>query len=880
MLSHDPALLQLLVKLCRYHADFRQRFFAILSWQTHDPGSVLAICAHLTTFLEGTILLDTVPASACFHHQPTVAELLALVRLRPTNALRTTLRDQAAKGNYAAGVAVCTHLLETSEPSTTVELFRTVIAKRPDDVAPDLAKAEVLLACLAIRKCGTLVRDDIRRFVKTLVNGGDHVGPAEVVCSVLDHAPSTKLLAQAANMLERADDPAPLWVCRLASRPQVAINRSEPFRWHEYTASMSSKDRYLRLAMLQHKLGVVDGCTEDGFAVLRDACHTLPFWESEPWKWHLHPERWNATQSTFPFDRSFADDSAANDCEDTDDTDGASGAAPYDIAYLLPFLLGQFRILHVQLSDTTWGAVIETLLKQVFAVAAPVLMLGSSCDDDCLRGCSLDSLAILADALHRLCQHQQELKVFKEAPQSLGLLRVLQNGFEIGESSWIPPAAPTIQTAVLATAAGVVLHPDHELFMVVVRMMSKSVRLSPSVLPLFRMLFQSPSVAGHHQRRAWMLKALRRGVAGLSTAGGRATFRALVRDVAVEVVLATMSSPFCDWPTWFSAADVLVAVTAPGRTGGTEERAQAGKRARILVSIMGLLPWMQRNAAVLVSRFGEMYARRRAVSALLQILENTAQACLGGPVDRLSTTAVRACFAAGSHVVHSQVALVTAELSRAAVVLGGAAVAAGCDDLAQQVLPRLVCLLSVAPQLAVRQNVVAEGSAGQVGDGLRCLSAVRVAVCAVLRAVPRPEVAFVSLRPCDVFCVLGAAFRDPGALSLAEHALQRTLSWNAQSEQRMLLGLTSIAAYLSTAPSKVDAVWTTRVAESCSWVPDVEPSAAQRVRNLAEALRVGRAAARTALGDELQDDCPIAAVRDDSDSDSADDLPVSDADVA
>jgi len=645
---------------------------------------------------------------------------------------------------------------------------------------------------------------------------------------------------------------------------------------------MSSKDRLLRLAMMQHKLGVVDSCTEQGFAVLRDVSHTLPFWESEPWKWHLHPERWNATQSMFPFNRSFADALAAvegdRDCNDVGGIGSeASGTPPYDIAYLLPFLLGQFRILHLQLAETTWGAVIETLLKQVFAVAAPVLILGSSCEDDSLRACSLDSLAILADALHRLCQHQRELKVFKEAPQSLGLLRVLQNSFEIDESSWIPPAAPTIQTAVLATAAGVVLHPDHELFMVVVRMMSKSVCLSPSVLPLFRMLFQSPSVGGHHQRRAWILKALRRGVTGLSSAGGRATFRALVRDVAVEVVLATMSSPFCDWPTWFAAADVLVAVTATRRTGDSGERWQSSKRVRILVSIVGLLPWIQRNAAALVSRFGEMYARRKAVSTLLQVLENTAEACLGGPVQQATTATVRACFASGSHVVHSQVALATAELSRAAVALGEAAVSGGCDDVAQQVLPRLVCLLSVAPQLAVRETLVTEGSSGKAGDGIRCLRGVRVAVCAVLLTVPRPQVAFVSLRPCDVFCVLGAALGEATALTLAEQALQRASDWNFQSEQRMLLALVSIAAHVSTASTQADVAWTMRVAESCSWVPDVEARAAQRVRKLAEALRVGRAAASKALGEEVRGDCPMAAAQNTSDSESVDDPALSEA---
>eukprot|EP00397_Hematodinium_sp_SG-2012_P001317 GEMP01001318.1.p1 GENE.GEMP01001318.1~~GEMP01001318.1.p1 ORF type:complete len:1664 (+),score=313.68 GEMP01001318.1:503-5494(+) len=212
---------------------------------------------------------------------------------------------------------------------------------------------------------------------------------------------------------------------------------------------------------------------------------------------------------------------------DTLDTFFASEKGPdvYDLSYLLPFfyarLLTAFSTDSLPLRLVCQGGVLQVLL---YGLATE------------WRKWAYQGLMVVDAALQKGWQkdHQNRM-AFREVPQITLLLESLRNAIPAPESGY-PRLAPLI-CAFMASAVGIMLRPEHSLYLDVGRFFITRPHIDVEDVPMFYQLFYSE----RSEDRKWIIKVLRRGGPNWSI---------FARRHMVQSILSFAGSTLCDFGTW------------------------------------------------------------------------------------------------------------------------------------------------------------------------------------------------------------------------------------------------------------------------------------------------------------------------------------------
>lgn len=179
----------------------------------------------------------------------------------------------------------------------------------------------------------------------------------------------------------------------------------------------------------------------------RSWAQLLKPWTSSSWE-NLDQRRVRATTEDFAFDtqkRTLAEDKA-------DEKDA------YDIAYLLPFLVGQLRLTYQESHQMASQSLGATLSAVMCGGALEVLLLATACSDEMLRACAFEALSIVVAMSHywNVTSFEKDewstggkRLPFRELPELVRLLCYVRDGLPTPEDD-LPPTLPRLAASFYA----------------------------------------------------------------------------------------------------------------------------------------------------------------------------------------------------------------------------------------------------------------------------------------------------------------------------------------------------------------------------------------------------------------------------------------------
>ncbi|CAJ1332170.1 unnamed protein product, partial [Effrenium voratum] len=365
----------------------------------------------------------------------------------------------------------------------------------------------------------------LKRFVKL---GGR--GAARVLRALKPRAAEAPWAVAAARRALSEGEGLPLWLLEhallwwpllLAKKPKL-----EPFLQKvqaSYSASLSRAD------LLSRDLLLAAAGMEEGWGSpwsFRHWAASLKPW-TKSFEWDLDQRRVKATTDHFRFDRcaSSAETSASEREKD-------KGEDAYDIAYLLPFLVGQLRLTY-QESDG-WGsqALGATLGAVCLGGAVEILLLATACSDPTLRACAFEALSIVLAVANlwnvTIVETEEATRLpFRELPELVRLLCYVRDAVELPEDG--VPETSRLAASFFAACVPVVAQPQHFLYPALAKHFLGRPAANFQEIPLFHQLMFSGTADVGQEARVWLLRVVRRGLGGGRDAGDKLTRRALMR---------------------------------------------------------------------------------------------------------------------------------------------------------------------------------------------------------------------------------------------------------------------------------------------------------------------------------------------------------------
>jgi len=209
----------------------------------------------------------------------------------------------------------------------------------------------------------------------------------------------------------------------------------------------------------------------------------------------------------------------------------------YDLSFLLPFFYAR---LHTEFSN-------QTLPLRLVCQGGilQVLLYGLATDH---REWAYRGLSVVESALQQgLQKDDQHRMAFREVPQITLMLESLRNAIPAPTSGY--PMLPPLICAFMATATGIMLRPDHSLYLDVGRFFLARPFLDLEDVPMFCRRFYSE----RSEDRTWIIKVLRRGGPNWSL---------FARRHVVQSVLSFAGSILCDFGTWADSLRFLCTLHA------------------------------------------------------------------------------------------------------------------------------------------------------------------------------------------------------------------------------------------------------------------------------------------------------------------------------
>ncbi|CAJ1384936.1 unnamed protein product [Effrenium voratum] len=494
-----------------------------LSWKMGAPNAVLRLAAALAQF-EPIAALDAVEGlkASALRPLPPEEHLLALLHNNPLPMLeKLVIKAMEDDGGLRAAL-FWLHLGRRKSPAACQFLEKICDLELQEEEL--LQAAEPVAALLETEELEPL-EVQLKRFVKL---GGR--GAARVLRALKPRAAEAPWAVAAARRALSEGEGLPLWLLEhallwwpllLAKKPKL-----EPFLQKvqaSYSASLSRAD------LLSRDLLLAAAGMEEGWGSpwsFRHWAASLKPW-TKSFEWDLDQRRVKATTDHFRFDRcaSSAETSASEREKD-------KGEDAYDIAYLLPFLVGQLRLTY-QESDG-WGsqALGATLGAVCLGGAVEILLLATACSDPTLRACAFEALSIVLAVANlwnvTIVETEEATRLpFRELPELVRLLCYVRDAVELPEDG--VPETSRLAASFFAACVPVVAQPQHFLYPALAKHFLGRPAANFQEIPLFHQLMFSGTADVGQEARVWLLRVVRRGLGGGRDAGDKLTRRALMR---------------------------------------------------------------------------------------------------------------------------------------------------------------------------------------------------------------------------------------------------------------------------------------------------------------------------------------------------------------
>eukprot|EP00434_Breviolum_minutum_P009990 symbB.v1.2.008808.t2/scaffold536.1/size343967/24 len=217
----------------------------------------------------------------------------------------------------------------------------------------------------------------------------------------------------------------------------------------------------------------------------RSWAQLLKPWTSSSWE-NLDQRRVRATTEDFAFDtqkRTLAEDKA-------DEKDA------YDIAYLLPFLVGQLRLTYQESHQMASQSLGATLSAVMCGGALEVLLLATACSDEMLRACAFEALSIVVAMSHywNVTSFEKDewstggkRLPFRELPELVRLLCYVRDGLPTPEDD-LPPTLPRLAASFYAACVPILIQPQHVLYHTLAKYLFGKPAADVQDVPLFHQL--------------------------------------------------------------------------------------------------------------------------------------------------------------------------------------------------------------------------------------------------------------------------------------------------------------------------------------------------------------------------------------------------------